>query len=150
MIRGSCTASLLRHLQYTVVQGQTRRGVANCSAGRKYLFDIGTGLWSSGSVKWFTAVYGSRHIEFDEIFGDQNWLGALCIDSKQDAGPRHAVDYHRRASQLMFGLVQAGKLQRFLLENIGEKFLHYCTANCIGTTYQQLLMLGAPTIHGTS
>ena len=45
-------------------------GVAHSSAGRKYLFDIGTGRWSSGSVKWFTAVYGARNIEFDEIFGE--------------------------------------------------------------------------------
>ncbi len=38
--------------------------------GRKYFFDIGTGDWASGSIKWFTTMYGLRHIEFDEIFGE--------------------------------------------------------------------------------
>jgi len=37
--------------------------------GRKYLFDLGTGTWKSGSLMWFHQWYGHRGIEFDEIWG---------------------------------------------------------------------------------
>ena len=52
-------------------------------AGRNYLFDIGTGLWSSGSIKWFTTVYGARNIEFDEILGEHSTT-CSCIRSRID------------------------------------------------------------------
>ena len=39
------------------------------AGGRKYLFDLGTGNYSSGSLPWFTEVYGRRGISFDEVFG---------------------------------------------------------------------------------
>lgn len=50
------------------------------AAGRKYLFDIGTGVWSTGSIKWFNAVYGARNVEFDEIFGEHGIYA--CIRSR--------------------------------------------------------------------
>jgi len=37
--------------------------------GHKYLFDLGTGKWSSGSLPWLTEKYSARGIDFDLIFG---------------------------------------------------------------------------------
>ncbi len=37
--------------------------------GRKYLFDLGTGRYLSGSLPWFNAIYSLRGIEFDEVWG---------------------------------------------------------------------------------
>ncbi len=37
--------------------------------GRKYLFDLGTGRYLSGSLPWFNAIYSLRGIDFDEIWG---------------------------------------------------------------------------------
>ena len=38
--------------------------------GRKYLFDLGTGRYLSGSLPWFNAIYSLRGIEFDEVWGE--------------------------------------------------------------------------------
>ena len=53
-----------------MVQPVTRETFASMHAGgRKYLFDLGTGMYSSGSLPWFEEIYGRRGITFDEIFG---------------------------------------------------------------------------------
>ena len=36
---------------------------------RNYLFDLGTGMYSSGSLPWFEEIYARRGITFDEVFG---------------------------------------------------------------------------------
>ena len=55
---------------YMVVQPVTRETFASMHAGgRKYLFDLGTGMYSSGSLPWFEEIYGRRGITFDEVFG---------------------------------------------------------------------------------
>ena len=37
--------------------------------GHKYLLDLGTGKWSSGSLPWLTEKYAARGITFDVILG---------------------------------------------------------------------------------
>ncbi len=37
--------------------------------GRKFLLDLGSGKWSSGSLPWLTEKYAARGIEFDVILG---------------------------------------------------------------------------------
>ena len=37
--------------------------------GRHILLDIGTGMYESGSLPWFTDVYSQRGVNFAEIFG---------------------------------------------------------------------------------
>ena len=55
---------------YMVVQPVTGDTFASMhGGGRKYLFDLGTGKYSSGSLPWFEAIYGRRGIAFDEVFG---------------------------------------------------------------------------------
>ena len=36
---------------------------------RSYLFDLGTGMYASGSLPWFEEIYARRGITFDEVFG---------------------------------------------------------------------------------
>ena len=54
--------------------------------GRKYLFDLGTGQYLSGSLPWFNAIYSLRGIEFDEIWGV--WAPALALMPQQSMNSR--------------------------------------------------------------
>ena len=51
--------------------------------GRKYLLDLGTGMYSSGSLPWLEEVYERRGIRFDEIFGA--YEDAACGSSRVSA-----------------------------------------------------------------
>ena len=37
--------------------------------GRRILFDLGTGLYSSGSIPWLVDTFWERGIDFDAIYG---------------------------------------------------------------------------------
>jgi len=50
--------------------------------GRKYLFDLGTGRYLSGSLPWFNAIYSLRGIEFDEVWGEPPTLHHTGCASK--------------------------------------------------------------------
>ena len=52
------------------VQPVTRETFASMHGGaRSYLFDLGTGMYASGSLPWFEDIYARRGITFDEVFG---------------------------------------------------------------------------------
>ena len=54
--------------------------------GRKYLFDLGTGRYLSGSLPWFNAIYSLRGIEFDEVWGEPI-ITATTSDEPVDSKP---------------------------------------------------------------
>ena len=37
--------------------------------GKRYLLDLGTGKYSSGSLPWLVGAFRSRGLEFDAIYG---------------------------------------------------------------------------------
>jgi hypothetical protein len=54
---------------YMIIQPLPLDAVNALYPGRKYLFDLGTGKFSSGSLPWFMSIFGAKGIEFDEIYG---------------------------------------------------------------------------------
>ena len=52
--------------------------------GRKYLFDLGTGRYLSGSLPWFNAIYSLRGIDFDEVWGVAS--PACCFNTQARIG----------------------------------------------------------------
>jgi hypothetical protein len=69
-----------------VIQPVTRETFASIyGGGRSYLFDLGTGMYSSGSLPWFEEIYARRGITFDEVFGAaatsslRRGLGTQCL-----------------------------------------------------------------------
>ena len=77
---------------YMVVQPVPRETfVSMPGGGRSYLFDLGTGMYASGSLPWFLDTYANRDITFDEIFGAGRWRFALQLGT-QDRGVKGFVN----------------------------------------------------------
>ncbi len=55
--------------RYMVIQPFPAADVSRIYPGRKILFDLGTGRFSSGSLPWFLNIFKVKGIDFDEIFG---------------------------------------------------------------------------------
>jgi hypothetical protein len=52
---------------YLLLLGMDPQRFHRTYLGRKYLFDLGTSNFSD-SLGWFTAEYGARGVQFDEIW----------------------------------------------------------------------------------
>lgn len=60
-----------------VIQPLPAADIARLYRGRKYLFDLGTGRFNSGSLPWFIKTFEAKGIVFDEIFGAR--CGRVCV-----------------------------------------------------------------------
>ena len=61
--------------------------------GRKYLFDLGTGRYLSGSLPWFNSIYSLRGIEFDEVWGELRWPLHCGMHWRPQTWPQPPVEY---------------------------------------------------------
>mmetsp|Transcript_3909 Transcript_3909/g.11347 ORF Transcript_3909/g.11347 Transcript_3909/m.11347 type:complete len:385 (-) Transcript_3909:471-1625(-) len=66
---GGGGGSVIENKGYMVLQPLANDTIATLYPGRKYLFDLGTGTWNSGSIPWLTQWYGQKGVVFDEIWG---------------------------------------------------------------------------------
>ena len=67
--------------------------------GHKYLLDLGSGKWSSGSLPWLTEKYAARGIEFDVIFGARVSVQGLMVRPIVERNLRSQVpSFVRRAT----------------------------------------------------
>lgn len=54
---------------YMLLQPIAQKDLAGLYPGRKFLFDLGTGRYRSGSLPWFIKMYKRKGITFDTIYG---------------------------------------------------------------------------------
>ena len=88
---------------------------------RSYLFDLGTGMYASGSLPWFEEIYARRGITFNEVFGagDPRWFRCWIPDTTTHLMSVSAVVY-----QVGYGVHVALSLKTLPL------MMTYTSVNC--------------------